>query len=163
MKNSGLIVRSLLYTILIPTNVIFFVPYLLRRVDSDMPVLNFGIIGWTGWLFILLGFAVILASNWKFTFTGHGTLWPVEPPKEFVATGVFRYVRNPMYVGVLTALFGQFLLDGDILILGFAMILCLGFNLLIHFYEEPNLRKRFGHTYEEYCQKVNRWIPKIPN
>ena len=111
---------------------------------------------------MVAGAAIGLACVATFVFRGRGTPAPFDPPRQFVAVGLYRYVRNPMYIG------GALLLAGFALFLrsGAALLFCLPWLLLAHIfvllYEEPALRRRFGATYEEYCRTVPRWIPRSP-
>jgi protein-S-isoprenylcysteine O-methyltransferase Ste14 len=95
-----------------------------------------------------------------FVVRGRGTPAPFDPPRQFVATGPYRYVRNPMYVGAMLIFGGLSLYLRWLAVLGFTA----GWLLLIHafvvFIEEPGLRDRFGATYEDYCHRVHRWLPR---
>ena len=101
----------------------------------------------------------LICVSW-FVFKGRGTPAPFDPPREFVAGGPYRYVRNPMYIGGLTALAaaGVALRSGGIFLLALGLFGCL--HAFIVFVEEPGLRKRFGEPYGAYCKAVNRWIPR---
>jgi protein-S-isoprenylcysteine O-methyltransferase Ste14 len=106
---------------------------------------------------------IILAAMCVATFAtrGRGTPAPFDAPREFVATGPYRYVRNPMYVGAFAVLFGcGFVLSSPSIVL-----LAFGFLLLAHIfvllYEEPALTGRFGESYLKYWASVRRWIPRI--
>jgi protein-S-isoprenylcysteine O-methyltransferase Ste14 len=90
-----------------------------------------------------------------------GTPAPVKPPEKLVANGLYRHVRNPMYVAVFIIIIGQALLFGDAALLPYAAIIWTAFHLFVIFYEEPNLRRRFGADYELYCSRVPRWLPRI--
>jgi protein-S-isoprenylcysteine O-methyltransferase Ste14 len=78
-----------------------------------------------------------------------------------VATGFYRYVRNPIYVSVLTILIGHFLWFRTIWMLAYAVMVFLAFHLFVTLYEEPTLKEKFGAAYENYCRSVPRWIPTI--
>ena len=93
---------------------------------------------------------------------GRGTPAFVDPPKELVIAGLYRYVRNPIYVGAMLFQVGFILWFGSALVIVYALFFFLGFNVLILIIEEPVLRNQFGAAYEEYCRNVPRWIPKIP-
>ena len=84
----------------------------------------------------------------------------MDAPKRLVARGLYRFVRNPMYVGVLLAIFGQALWFGSVATLWYAMVAALFFHLFVVSYEEPTLRGKFGESYAAYCKTVPRWIPK---
>ncbi len=118
------------------------------------------------WLAVVpavFGFGVALRCVWDFGWKGHGTPAPVAPPKTLVVVGFYRYVRNPMYLGffvgwaALWVVFGRANL-GAILV---ASLVVLGTGLFVRLYEEPTLRKMFGSEYEEYCDNVRRWVPRM--
>jgi protein-S-isoprenylcysteine O-methyltransferase Ste14 len=109
----------------------------------------------------LLGAVVLLWSFWNFLIQGRGTPAPIDPPREMVATGFYRYVRNPMYVGVLGIIIGHFFWFGYWNLLVYALIVFLAFHTFVTYYEEPDLRRRFGASYENYLREVPRWIPRF--
>jgi protein-S-isoprenylcysteine O-methyltransferase Ste14 len=121
--------------------------------------MRLSIVRFTGLIPIALGALLYLWCAWDFTFTGKGTPAPFDPPKEMVARGLYKYVRNPMYVAALLVLIGETILFESALILIYAAIVFSVFHLWVIFYEEPTLRRKFGESYEEYCLKVSRWIP----
>ncbi len=94
-------------------------------------------------------------------YGGGGTPAPYDPPKIFVARGIYTRVRNPMMIGVILVLLGEALLFGSIPILIWGLIFIQGSLVLIPFWEEPDLERRFGEAYLEYKRTVPRWIPKI--
>ena len=94
-------------------------------------------------------------------YGGGGTPAPYDPPKIFVARGVYKRVRNPMMVGVILVLLGEAMLSGSIPIFIWCLIFIQGSLVLIPFWEEPDLERRFGDPYREYKRNVPRWIPKI--
>lgn len=96
-----------------------------------------------------------------FTFKGHGTPNPIDPPKELVTSGLYRYVRNPIYVATLTIIGGHFLWFKTIWMPAYGAAVFLGFHLFVTLYEEPTLKKKFGAAYENYCRSVPRWIPRL--
>lgn len=78
-----------------------------------------------------------------------------------VVGGLYRYVRNPMYVGVVTVILGQGLLLGNTHVLGYGAVVWICFHLFVVSYEEPALRRKFGAGYETFCANVRRWIPRV--
>jgi protein-S-isoprenylcysteine O-methyltransferase Ste14 len=96
-----------------------------------------------------------------FVVRGKGTPALFDAPREFVATGPYRYVRNPMYIGGLSLLIGFAVYKHSLSILLFAALLVPLADLLVIFHEEPRLRRLFARSYEEYCKSVRRWIPKV--
>lgn len=111
---------------------------------------------------MLLGGIVALTCAGTFVVVGQGTPAPFDAPRRFVAVGPYKYVRNPMYIGALIVLFGfgLYLRSLSVLVLPFGVLLLA--HLFVILYEEPNLRNRFGLSYEDYCRHVNRWIPRLP-
>jgi protein-S-isoprenylcysteine O-methyltransferase Ste14 len=151
-------VKSAIFTVLVPGTVAVYVPYRLvgRGARPD-----FSGAGPLGVLLIACGAAIYFWCLWHFTVTGRGTPAPIDPPKVLVAKGLYRYVRNPMYIGVASAIGGQAILFrsravGIYLFWAFVTI-----NLFVLFYEEPVLRGKFGEAYEKYCEQVPRWIPRL--
>jgi protein-S-isoprenylcysteine O-methyltransferase Ste14 len=111
----------------------------------------------------VLGFAVALRCIWDFGSTGHGTPAPVAPPQRLVVVGLYRYVRNPMYLGFFTGWAGLWVIFGrasGAAIAG-ACAVVVGVLLFVRFYEQPTLRAKFGAEYEEYCRNVPAWIPRL--
>jgi len=123
-------------------------------------------LGWAafrviGIVLIAAGLPVLLDSFWRFAVKGLGTPAPIAPPQHLVVTGLYRYVRNPMYVAVLALILGQGLLFGSVPVLKYAIVVWLGFFAFVLLYEEPTLRGKFGAEYREFCAHVPRWIPRV--
>ena len=150
--------KSLLFLILAAGLGAGYIPFALLPRDPQVQTGLFAYLAVPLWL---LGGGTILWCFWAFTFRGHGTPNPLDPPQALVATGLYRYVRNPIYVGVLTILLGHFLWFGTIWLLAYAVAVFLSFHLFVTMYEEPTLRGKFGVAYENYCKSVPRWHPKL--
>ena len=110
-----------------------------------------------------IGGAIMVRCVWDFAWTGRGTPAPFDPPRHLVVRGLYRWVRNPMYIGMGVFLAGEAMLIPSIATEMVIMILVLwavvnGFILL---YEEPKLRELFGDEYKTYCDNVRRWIPRL--
>lgn len=110
---------------------------------------------------IAVGVTPALESVRRFIFVGQGTLVPDAPPEHLVVSGFYRYVRNPMYVGVLVALGGEAALFWSRGILIEALLACLGFNLFIRLHEEPSLARHYREEYTLYKGHVPRWFPRL--
>jgi protein-S-isoprenylcysteine O-methyltransferase Ste14 len=152
---------TLVFVILVPGTAIGYVPYLLTRWEMSGPLLGFALTRWLG-VAVLLPAAYVFADFLvRFVREGRGTPAPVAPPKRLVVTGVFRYVRNPGYVGALGLIVGQALVFGSGWTLLYAAGVWLAFHLFVVVYEEPTLRSQFGESYERYCREVPRWVPRI--
>jgi protein-S-isoprenylcysteine O-methyltransferase Ste14 len=111
----------------------------------------------------VLGFAVALRCIWDFGWTGRGTPIPIAPPQHLVVVGLYRYVRNPMYVGFAAGWIGLWIVFGhaSVPVITAVGTVALGIHLFVLLYEEPTLRKKFGAGYEEYCRNVRRWWPRL--
>jgi protein-S-isoprenylcysteine O-methyltransferase Ste14 len=156
-----LAMRSLLWTFLFPG---FFAGYLpwryfgLSRVRLE-PSSAAHLLG----LSLVIGGAVLLAACIvEFARSGRGTLSPVDPPRHLVVRGLYRYVRNPMYLSVTAIVLGEVLLTRS---RGLALYWAIWFacvNAFVIGHEEPTLRQQFGASYDEYVKRVGRWIPRSP-
>jgi len=149
---------SLLFLLLAPGTIAGYIPLVLLR---NGPRVEAGVFAYLAFPLWLVGSIILLWCFWDFTFKGHGTPAPISPPKELVATGFYRYVRNPMYVGILAILLGHFLWFGYWNLLIYAVIVFVAFHTFVAFYEEPALKRKFGASYEAYLQRVPRWIPRF--
>jgi protein-S-isoprenylcysteine O-methyltransferase Ste14 len=147
--------KSLLY-LLVVQNFGFYIPLALCQKG---PRIHTGTLAYAAlplWLFGVVG---VLWCFWDFTYRGRGTPLPTDPPRELVVSGLYRYVRNPIYVSVILILLGHFIWFGYWSLLLYAGLAFVGTHLFVTFYEEPSLRKRFGRAYEDYLSKVPRWLP----
>ncbi|MFI5690829.1 methyltransferase family protein [Kribbella sp. NPDC051586] len=107
------------------------------------------------------GAFVVLRAFVRFVREGRGTPAPVAPTEELVVGGDYRFVRNPMYVGVVTAILGQALVFLDWRVLVYGLVAWAMMASFVHFYEEPVLRERYGRQYEDYCRVVPPWLPRL--
>jgi protein-S-isoprenylcysteine O-methyltransferase Ste14 len=150
--------KSLIFLILAPGIVAGYIPLALLRQGSQIETGFFAYLAFPLWL---IGSIILLWSFWNFLVQGRGTPAPIDPPKELVATGFYRYVRNPMYVAVLAIIIGHFLWFGYWNLLIYAIIVFIAFHTFVTYYEEPTLKRKFGVSYENYLKKVPRWIPRF--
>jgi len=158
-------VRSIIFTIVVPCTVAGWVPHWLS--NSTLDGLMFGkapsslITDILGYILLVLGAAIYLWCVYDFTFIGRGTPAVFDPPKELVIRGLYEYVRNPMYIGVIFALAGQVFLYGSPIVLFYTVAIGVFFIAFVLVEEEPALHKKFGNDYDEYSRRVNRWLPKL--
>ncbi len=152
--------KTLIFTVIMPGTVTIYIPYWLLSSPSTPAPLPIGVWRHWGLLPMLLGAAIYFWCAWDFSFAGKGTPAPIDPPKELVVRGLYKYVRNPMYLGVLTLLIGEALFFASRQLFIYAGAIFLLFNLFIRFYEEPALRQKFGESYRRYCETVPRWMPR---
>jgi len=133
-----------------------------RSFDAQLPV------SLPIWLrplgFVLASAGALLAGGCIATFVtkGRGTPAPFDPPREFVASGPYRYVRNPMYVGGAAVIFGAGLALSSPSIVMLALAFLLTMRLLVVVYEEPALAGKFGASYQQYRSSVHRWLIRKP-
>ena len=150
--------KSFLFLLLAPGMVAGYIPLALLRRGALVETEFFAYLAFPLWL---LGAIILLWSFWNFLAQGRGTPAPIDPPKELVAVGFYRYVRNPMYVGVLAMILGHFLWFGYWNLLLYAILVFLAFHTFVTVYEEPTLKQMFGVAYEDYFRNVPRWLPKF--
>ena len=105
------------------------------------------------------GAAALLHAFGRFVVDGLGTPAPVAPTESLVVGGLYRYVRNPMYLAVLAVVFGQALAFGRAELALYALALAVAFAAFVRWYEEPALARRFGAQYEDYRASVPAWLP----
>jgi protein-S-isoprenylcysteine O-methyltransferase Ste14 len=110
---------------------------------------------------IALGAVPLAESIVRFVRVGRGTLSPTHPTEFLVANGLYRYVRNPMYLGMLAIIAGQVILFGSGTLLEYLGFVSVSFHLFVVLYEEPTRRKKYGASYEEFCRGVPRWLPRF--
>ncbi len=108
-----------------------------------------------------IGAAIALSSVSSFAFIGRGTPAPFAAPRRLVTRGLYRFVRNPMYIGVGLFFAGAAVFYQSLLALAYAGLFFVGSHLFIVFYEEPTLRRTFGTDYSRYCGHVRRWRPHV--
>ena len=114
-----------------------------------------------GGLLAAAALGVLVESFARFAWKGLGTPAPVFPTQHLVVSGMYRFVRNPMYVAVTSAILGQALIFASLDLVIYSAIVWVGFHIFVVAYEEPTLRKTFGAEYETFCANVPRWIPRL--
>ena len=151
----ALILKNLLFTVVIPGTVAAYVPLML--VDGLTPPMGSNIA--LAVMAFGLGSAIYAWCVWDFAAFGRGTPAPIDAPKKLVARGLYRFVRNPMYLGVLIVVLGWVALYQTLGLVIYIASVASCFHLFIVLYEEPHLRRQFGEDYAEYCGRVPRWLP----
>ncbi|HEV2388028.1 MAG TPA: isoprenylcysteine carboxylmethyltransferase family protein [Candidatus Acidoferrales bacterium] len=161
MKSLFLVFRTLVYA----TGFVWlwwWLAMMSRRYDRAIP---WRLPAFAPALGIVIGIAgaILLAlCLGEFVTRGQGTPAPFDAPRRFVAIGPYRYVRNPMYIGALSVLVGFALYLRSPSVLGLVLAAFLAFHAFVLAYEEPALRAKFGAEYEDYCRRVRRWLPRLP-
>lgn len=161
MNRVAALAGSMVFLVVAPGTVAGLVPFWISRGQARRPFLGFAGFRAVGVALIALGAAMLVESFARFALRGRGTPAPVAPTAHLVVTGLYRHVRNPMYVAVLSIVLGQALLLGARELLGYAALLWLAFHVFVVGYEEPTLRRTFGAEYESFRANVPRWIPRL--
>ena len=153
-------VRSALWAALLPGLFAGYVPW--RFFGLSQVRLDLGnSVHLLGILVLALGASLLISCIWEFATRGRGTLSPVDPPRVLVVRGLYRYVRNPMYLSVTLIVIGELLLTRSRALLVYWAVWFVAVNLFVIVYEEPALQRRFGVDYERYKKEVGRWIPRF--
>lgn len=155
------IIGSLVFLLLAPGIVAGLIPLWIARGESQPPLLGISALRVVGILAIAAGLPLVLDSFARFALQGLGTPAPVVPTQRLVVTGLYRFVRNPMYVGVVSIIVGQGLLLGDARVLAYGAAIWICSHAFVLAYEEPTLRRQFGAEYDELTRHVPRWIPRL--
>ena len=161
MKRFPAMVGTGLFLLLAPGTVAGLVPWWITGWHMNPPLLGFSGFRVIGILMIAAGVAVVLDSFARFALQGLGTPAPILPTHHLVVSGLYQYVRNPMYVGVLGIILGQGLLFGDGRLFAYGVLLWLVVHAFVTGYEEPTLQRSFGTEYEAFRRNVPRWIPRL--
>jgi protein-S-isoprenylcysteine O-methyltransferase Ste14 len=153
--------KTLIFTVLVPGTIAVLLPYRLATWPTARASLPLGSIRYVGLVLIVAGALIYLWCAWDFAFAGKGTPAPIDPPKELVVRGLYRHVRNPMYIGVLSLVLGQAMWFEAVTLFAYAGLVFLLFSAFVFFYEEPALKRKFGDSYKRYCEAVPRWLPRL--
>ena len=158
-----LAIKILAFTLLIPGTVTVLIPYCIVTWDRPLAMPELSLLTVAGGMLVIVGFATYASCAWNFGRHGRGTPAPIDPPKTLVVRGLYRFTRNPMYIGVLSVLIGESALFRSAPLVAFATVMFLCFQSFIVLYEEPKLHSLFGASYDEYRRTVPRWIgPRRP-
>jgi protein-S-isoprenylcysteine O-methyltransferase Ste14 len=155
------IVGSAVFLVIAPGFVAGLVPWWISRWRLETPFFGTPLVRFAGGMLVMLGIIGLLDSFVRFAVQGMGTPAPVFPTRHLVVTGLYRYVRNPMYVAVVSTILGQGLILGNVTLVEYGALVWLLFHLFVMVYEEPTLRSSFGSEYKLFCTEVPRWIPRF--
>ncbi len=151
---------SALFFAIAPGVVAGLVPWWLTRWQVRGRLTDWVPVRVAGLIILILGAIVLVQAFARFVAEGHGTPAPVAPTERLVIGGLYRYVRNPMYLAVVAAITGQALALGQPVLLGYAAVVWVCVASFVRWYEEPTLTRQFGAQYEEYRQGVPAWRPR---
>jgi len=162
LKTLWLVTRNVAMIVLFPGTVVVYIPVQIVA-QSSIPA----IVSWSGTqhvavLLYLIGASLLLRSIWSFAQEGKGTLAPFDETQKLIVIGLYRYVRNPMYVGVILILLAESWFFWSSTLLSYTGFCFIVANILVIGYEENRLRHKYGNEYQRYCRHVGRWIPGKP-
>jgi protein-S-isoprenylcysteine O-methyltransferase Ste14 len=155
------ITGSAVFLVIAPGAVAGFVPWWITRWRLQTPFAGMAILCFVGSVLIGIGVLGLLDSFVRFAIQGLGTPAPVVPTRHLVVTGLYRYMRNPMYLAVASTILGQALLFGNLARIAYGAFVWVLFYLFVLTYEEPTLSATFGSEYESFRAGVRRWIPRL--
>ncbi len=150
---------TLLFLFLILPFFFIWIPYKILSPPNYIYLFDIGVFRYCGWVPIVLGFIIYFWCSLSFLFFGKGAPLLLTPTKNLVVKGLYRFVRNPMYIGALLIVLGEALLFQSKGLFIYALVIFVGTNIRILAFEEPYLADKFGETYERYRKSVRRWIP----
>jgi len=161
MQRTLAVLGSAVFFVVAPCTLAGFIPWSITRWQLQPPFLGLELTRGLGAILILAGIPGLVDAFARFALQGLGTPAPIAPPKNLVVTGLYRYVRNPIYVAVVAIILGQGVLMGDGRLIPYGALLWLSFHAFVVVYEEPTLEQTFGKEYEAFRAAVPRWIPRI--
>jgi protein-S-isoprenylcysteine O-methyltransferase Ste14 len=160
VRKPAAVAGSALFFILAPGVVAGLLPWLLTHWHR-LPLSPFPAFRLFGGLLIIAGLAVLIHAFIRFALEGAGTPAPVAPTERLVIGGIYRHVRNPMYVAVLAIILGQALLFRQASLVFYAGIVGMAVFAFVRFHEEPLLARRYGAAYEANRSAVPGWLPRL--
>jgi protein-S-isoprenylcysteine O-methyltransferase Ste14 len=161
MSKITAVLGSALFFIVAPVTVAGVIPWLITHWEFRPAFLAAELTRLAGVALIIAGMPGLLDSFTRFALEGLGTPAPIAPTRNLVLSGLYRHVRNPMYVAVVAIIFGQALLFADWRLFAYGALIWLAFHIFVLAYEEPTLRQSYGAEYESYLANVPRWLPRF--
>jgi protein-S-isoprenylcysteine O-methyltransferase Ste14 len=152
---------SILFLLLAPGIVAGLIPWTISGGRLAPALLGLEPLRWFGAALLVLGAILLIETFSRFALQGLGTPAPIAPTKTLVVTGSYRFVRNPMYVAVVSLIVGQALLLGSLGTLIWGAVVWLTVHSFVLAYEEPTLSSTYGEQYDRYRANVRRWIPRL--
>jgi protein-S-isoprenylcysteine O-methyltransferase Ste14 len=155
------ITGAVIFLFVAPGVVAGLIPYWISGWQVGSPLGGIELLRWLGVLLLLPGGVLLAETFARFALQGRGTPAPVYPTETLVVTGSYRFVRNPMYVAVVSLILGQGLLFGNLAVLAYGAAIWLIVHLFVIGYEEPTLREQFPDDYPTFAAGVPRWVPRL--
>ncbi len=159
LRSFGLFLETIVFTIVVPGTVTVLIPSRILGDETRILFQPWTATSFTALLPLSLGAAIYFRCLWEFAARGRGIPLPIDHPRQLVVTGLYRYVRNPMYVGVLILLIGEVILFRSMNLLIYTACWFAFVHLNVILWEERLLRHKFGDSYARYRAAVRRWIP----
>ena len=157
MNRTTALLGSALFLVLAPGTIAGLIPWLMVRWPAPLSE-PWAVIGL---IFLIPGMILLGDCFLRFATQGRGTPAPIAPPQRLVVTGAYRYVRNPMYVAVVSLILGQAALFASLPLALYGAVMWAGFHAFVLGYEEPTLRRQFPQDYAAFTAAVPRWIPRL--
>lgn len=161
MPKTIAVLGSALFFAVAPSSVAGLVPWWITHWEFRPPFFDLDATRAVGILLIVAGLPGLVDSFARFALQGLGTPAPIAPTRNLVVTGLYRHVRNPIYVALVVVILGQAVLFGDQRLLAYGALVWVAFHGFVVGYEEPTLIDSFGTEYEEFRANVPRWIPRL--
>ena len=155
------VIGSIVFLFVAPGIVAGVIPWAISGYRMEPALLGFEPFRWIGAVLLALGGVLLIETFSRFALQGLGTPAPIAPTKSLVVTGSYRFVRNPMYVAVVSLILGQALWFGSVGTLGWGAVVWLTVHAFVLAYEEPTLASTYGEQYDRYRANVRRWIPRL--
>ncbi|MBI4588607.1 MAG: isoprenylcysteine carboxylmethyltransferase family protein [Candidatus Rokubacteria bacterium] len=161
-RDIGLVwLKGHLYGVLYLAVIVGVIPFLLKGLDRYLPLALPGLLRDAGVVVFLAGLALDYWCLWLFITRGRGTAFPLDPPHALVVNGPYRYVRNPIVIGMFAMILGEALYFTSSVVLVYTVGGIVAYHFYLVYVEEPELKGRFGTPYEAYEMAVPRWIPRL--
>jgi protein-S-isoprenylcysteine O-methyltransferase Ste14 len=161
MPKAIAILGSALFFVIAPCVVAGLIPWWITHWEFRPPFFGLEQARAIGIVLIVAGVPGLVDSFARFALQGLGTPAPIAPPQNLVVTGLYRHVRNPIYVALVAVILGQAVLLGEWRLILYSVLFWLACHVFVVMYEEPTLKRTFGAEYEAFRANVPRWIPRL--
>lgn len=159
MTRTEALTGSAIFLVAAPGTVAGFIPWFITNWRAgEGATATFTVMGA---VLIAIGATGLIESFVRFALKAHGTPAPLAPTQHLVVSGLYRFVRNPMYVAVLLLVIGQMLVFANAALVAYAIVVWTAFHVFVVYFEEPRLRREFGDEYAAYSGAVPRWLPRL--
>ena len=161
MGRVAAVLGSMIFFVVAPGLVAYIVPFLLAQAQPEAWTVNPPVLKWVGLGLGVAGTIALVECFARFAVKGLGTPAPLAPTEHLVVSGLYRYVRNPMYVAVVAIILAQGLWFASPAVLIYAALVWATVTAFVILYEEPTLARTFGEEYADYRAHVGRWVPRL--